>query len=181
MPTLDIIQKFRQDRQIIVLSKRALSMDIRDKKSFIKWLVDLGFTHIEFKEGEENLRLSRQSHATHPPAPHHHAPAAYVQAFSAPPQEPQQLPSASQHEAPASTNEGTIVSPMVGTFYNAPSPDAPTFVKVGQNVKTGDTLCIIEAMKMFNQIEAEQSGIITEVLVHNGEPVEYGQPLFTIK
>ncbi|MCX7090903.1 MAG: acetyl-CoA carboxylase biotin carboxyl carrier protein [Legionellales bacterium] len=154
-------------------------MDIRDKKPFIKWLVDLGFTDIEFKEGEETLRLSRQSHATHAPAPHHHAPA-YVQASAAAP-EPQQLPPAAQHEAPTGSHVGAILSPMVGTFYNAPSPDAPTFVKVGQTVKTGDTLCIIEAMKMFNEIEAEKSGTITAVHVLNGAPVEFGQPLFTIE
>ncbi len=157
-------------------------MDIRKIKPLIKWLVDeMGFTEIELKEGEETLRLGRHPHPAQGQAHHHHAPA-YVQFPSAAP-EPQHnsAPSPHHESPPARDHLGTIFSPMVGTFYNAPSPDAAPFVTVGQTVKAGDTLCIIEAMKMFNEIEAEKSGTITKTFVSNGAPVEFGEPLFVIE
>lgn len=155
-------------------------MDIRKIKPLIKWLVDMGFTEIELKEGEETLRLGRQPHSTHAHTQHHQPAPAYVQL---PPSAPEPISAAptAQIEAAAVKHHGAILSPMVGTFYNSPSPDAAPFVTVGQTVKAGDTLCIIEAMKMFNEIEAERSGTITRTLVDNGQPVEFGQPLFVIE
>ncbi|PJD93198.1 MAG: acetyl-CoA carboxylase, biotin carboxyl carrier protein [Legionella sp.] len=154
-------------------------MNIRKIKPLIEWLVEIGFTEIEIKEGEESLRLGRQPQQ----AAHHHSPA-YVQfpATSAPQQHAAPAPSI---EAPVTKEVITaghpVLSPMVGTLYTSPSPDAAAFVTMGQAVKAGDTLCIIEAMKMFNEIEADRSGIITGILVANGEPVEFGQPLFIIE
>ncbi len=152
-------------------------MNIRKIKPLIEWLVDMGFTEIEIKEGEESLRLGRQPQHHHTSA-HHHSPA-YVQLPPATPAP--QLPSfeATIPDIPSAGHP--VLSPMVGTLYTSPSPDAPTFVTMGKVVKTGDTLCIIEAMKMFNEIEADRSGTITGILVANGEPVEFGQPLFIIE
>ncbi|MCR9191797.1 MAG: acetyl-CoA carboxylase biotin carboxyl carrier protein [Gammaproteobacteria bacterium] len=154
-------------------------MNIRKIKPLVEWLVDIGFTEIEIKEGEESLRLSRQSQGQQ--GGHHHSPA-HVQLPAAPPQ--QVVPVSSDPE-PASQNTPPtghpVLSPMVGTLYTSPSPDAPAFVTMGKTVKAGDTLCIIEAMKMFNEIEADCSGVITGILAANGEPVEFGQPLFIIE
>jgi len=149
-------------------------MDIRKVKKLIELLEESGVAEIEIKEGEESVRISR---ATQPPAAMPTAPA------MAPQQAPAPAPAA---EAPAATEPSepageTINSPMVGTFYRASSPEASPFVEVGSTVKKGDTLCIIEAMKMFNQIEAEVDGTIKSVLVENGQPVEYDQPLFVIE
>jgi acetyl-CoA carboxylase biotin carboxyl carrier protein len=154
-------------------------MNIRKIKPLIEWLVDIGFTEIEIKEGEESLRLGRQPHQQAPF--HHHAPAQ----VQLPPAAPIPL-AAAPALAPAAIKEVTpdhnsVKSPMVGTLYTSPSPDAPPFVTLGQMVKAGDTLCIIEAMKMFNEIEADRSGKITCILVTNGEPVEFDQPLFIIE
>lgn len=159
-------------------------MNIQKIKPLIKWLVETGFTDIEIKDGEESLKLGRSVQADATPSP------AYVQ-MSTP---PIQHPPAHHHEpAPASNHAENkpaevvkatghkVCSPMVGTMYTSPSPDAPQFVTVGQSVKVGDTLCIIEAMKMFNEIEADRAGVIVDVLVNNGEPVEYDQPLFIIE
>lgn len=155
-------------------------MDIRKIKPLIKWLVDMGFTEIELKEGEETLRLGRQPAPTHGHTAHHHHAPAFVQLPTSAP-DPISVAPISQPDTDHANQHGTIRSPMVGTFYNAPSPDAAPFVSVGQTVKVGDTLCIIEAMKMFNEIEAERSGTITRTLVENGQPVEFGQPLFVIE
>ncbi len=153
-------------------------MNIRKIKPLIEWLVEMGFSEIEIKEGEESLRLGRhhQTANTSPPAyiqmptsaslPHHPSPP-HLEEIK--PTTPPVLPGHQVH------------SPMVGTMYTSPSPDAPQFVSVGQSVKVGDTLCIIEAMKMFNEIESDRAGIITAILVNNGEPVEYDQPLFVIE
>lgn len=158
-------------------------MNIQKIKPLIKWLVDIGFTDIEIKDGEESLKLGRKSQADATPSP------AYVQ-MSTP---PLQHSVAHTHEAPAAnapepkaaevvTATGhKVCSPMVGTMYASPSPDSPPFVTVGQSVKVGDTLCIIEAMKMFNEIEADRAGVIVDILVNNGDPVEYDQPLFIIE
>lgn len=158
-------------------------MNIQKIKPLIKWLVDIGFTDIEIKDGEESLKLGRKGQQDATPSP------AYVQ-MSTP---PLQHSVAHTHEAPASkvpdhkspesvTATGhKVCSPMVGTLYASPSPDSPPFVTIGQSVKVGDTLCIIEAMKMFNEIEADRAGVIVDVLVNNGDPVEYDQPLFIIE
>lgn len=146
-------------------------MDIRKIKKLIEILEESGIAEIEIKEGEEAIRISRGSTAP---------PVAYAPA-------PVSVPmNSTVHVAPAPEPEekitGHIVkSPMVGTFYRSASPGAKTFAEVGQSVKQGDTLCIIEAMKILNQIEADKSGIISKILVENAEPVEYGQPLFIIE
>lgn len=153
-----------------------MTMDIRKIKKLIELLEQTGIAEIEIKEGEESLRLSRYSQALEPraaatPAPvqHHHVVAAPIH---------QDAPAASTTPAVAGH---TIKSPMVGTLYTAPTPGAPPYVTLGQMVKAGDTLCIVEAMKMFNEIEADRSGKIVAVFVNNGDPVEYDQPLFVIE
>lgn len=152
-------------------------MDIRKVKKLIELLEESGVAEIEIKEGEESVRISRSS----PNAPvMMQAPAAPAPAPAAPAAAP---PAAAPAAEPAgeSLPEGHVVkSPMVGTFYRAPSPGASPFVEVGQQVNVGDTLCIIEAMKLLNQIEADKSGTIKSILVENGQPVEYDEPLFVI-
>ena len=143
-------------------------MDIRKVKKLIELLEESGIDELEIKEGEESVRISRHSKT---PAQQYYAPA--PMAAPAP---------AAAAEAPAAPKlNGTVArSPMVGTFYRKSSPASPAFVEVGQTVKKGDTLCIVEAMKMMNHIEAETSGVIESILVEDGQPVEYDQPLFTI-
>lgn len=149
-------------------------MDIRKVKKLIELLEESGVSEIEVCEGEESVRISRQ--LTPASAP--------VYAAAPPPvvHVPPAMPTAHQPtQAPATQTSGHIVkAPMVGTFYRAPSPNDKPFVDVGQSVRVGDTLCIVEAMKMLNQIESEVSGTITEILVENGQPVEFEQPLFVI-
>ncbi|MEJ2479141.1 MAG: acetyl-CoA carboxylase biotin carboxyl carrier protein [Acidihalobacter sp.] len=149
-------------------------MDIRKVKKLIELLESSGIAEIEIKEGEESVRISRTSSApAYAPAP------VPVAAPAAPPP-----PAASDNnEQPAdSVPDGhRVTSPMVGTFYRASSPGAKPFVEVGQSVGEGDTLCIIEAMKMLNQIEADRAGVVKAILVENGQPVEYGEPLFVIE
>ncbi|HBZ94872.1 acetyl-CoA carboxylase biotin carboxyl carrier protein [Pseudomonas sp. NY15364] len=153
-------------------------MDIRKVKKLIELLEESGIDELEIKEGEESVRISRHSkqpaYAAQPiyaPAP---APAAAPVAAAA-------APGAEAAPAAAPKLNGTVArSPMVGTFYRAASPTSANFVEVGQTVKKGDILCIVEAMKMMNHIEAEASGVIESILVENGQPVEYDQPLFTI-
>lgn len=151
-------------------------MDIRKIKRLIQLLEESGINEIEIKEGEESLRISRGSTV---------APAAqqYTVAVPPPQQAPAPAPSSEPAEPAAPTlPEGHIVrSPMVGTFYRAPSPGATPFTEVGSKVKAGDPLCIIEAMKMLNQIEADKDGTIISILVENGQPVEFDQPLFVIE
>lgn len=153
-------------------------MDIRKVKKLIELLEESGIAEIEINEGEESVRISRYS--TSAPAP--------VQQFAAPaPAAPAPAPAA----APAASAETeteecaisghTINAPMVGTFYTAPSPGAPDFVKVGDKVNEGDTVCIIEAMKILNQIEADKAGVVKAILVENAQPVEFGQPLIVIE
>ncbi len=155
-------------------------MDIRKIKKLIELIEDSGVAEIEIKEGEESVRISR---ATPNPMP---AP------YAIPPQGYMPPPMATEPTAPAAAApavddappevEGhTVTSPMVGTFYRAPSPGASPFVETGQAVAVGDTLCIIEAMKMLNQIESDVAGKVKAILVENGSPVEYGQPLFIIE
>jgi len=152
-------------------------MDIRKIKKLIELLEESGVAEIEIHEGEESVRISRQSTAAAP------APTQYL--VGQPPAAPTAAPEAAappQDERDESELTGHVVrSPMVGTFYRANSPTANPFVEVGQTVNKGDTLCIIEAMKMFNQIEADVSGTVKAILVENGQPVEFDQPLFIIE
>jgi acetyl-CoA carboxylase biotin carboxyl carrier protein len=149
-------------------------MDLRKLKKLIDLVQESGIGEIEITEGEEKVRISR-----------HGAPGPVMMA----PQPMQQVslggPSAtgpSSEGAPAAEPKGhTLKSPMVGTFYRAPSPGAPSFVEVGQTVSKGQTLCIIEAMKLLNEIESDFAGTVKAILVENGQPVEYGQPLFLIE
>ncbi len=150
-------------------------MDIRKVKKLIELLEESGIAEIEIREGEESVRISRYS----PPSAHTMmAPAMY--AASAPAAAP--VAAAVTEAAKSDLPTGhAVISPMVGTFYRSSAPGNKSFVEVGQRVNVGDTLCIIEAMKMFNQIEADQAGSIKAILVENGQPVEYGQPLFIIE
>ncbi|GGI86434.1 acetyl-CoA carboxylase biotin carboxyl carrier protein [Legionella impletisoli] len=152
-------------------------MDIRKIKKLIELLEETGISEIEIKEGEESVRLSRHHYAAEAPAVRqiHVSPAPQAPA-------PTPAPVASESKPAEEPSKGHKVrSPMVGTMYTSPSPDAAPFVTLGQSVKAGDTLCIIEAMKMFNEIEADRAGVITAIHVANGEPVEFDQPLFTIE
>ena len=145
-------------------------MDIRKVKKLIELLEESNINEIEIKEGEESVRISRG------PAPGPQvqlAPAAPAMAAA-----PAPAPAAPAAEPKLSGH--IIKSPMVGTFYQSPAPGSPVFVQAGQTVKTGDVICIIEAMKMMNQIEADKNGVIEAILVEDGQPVEFDQPLFTI-
>ncbi|NBC15263.1 MAG: acetyl-CoA carboxylase biotin carboxyl carrier protein [Gammaproteobacteria bacterium] len=152
-------------------------MDIRKVKKLIELLEESDVAEIEIHEGEESVRISR-----HGSAPMHYmmqTPAA-APAAAAPPTGT--AAGATEAEAEPEADEGAMVrSPMVGTFYRAPSPGSKAFVEEGEDVKLGDTLCIIEAMKILNQIECEKAGVVRRILVENGQPVEYNQPLFVIE
>ncbi len=155
-------------------------MDIRKVKKLIELLEESGIDELEIHEGEESVRISRHSKQVAMQQP------IYAQAPAAPAPAPAPAPAAAAapaaDAAPAAPklNGNVVRSPMVGTFYRASSPESKPFVEVGQSVKKGDILCIVEAMKMMNHIEAETSGTIESILVENGQPVEYDQPLFTI-
>lgn len=151
-------------------------MDIRKIKRLIQLLEESGINEIEIKEGEESLRISRGSSIA-PVAP----PAQYTVAAPAPAAAPAAPAPSSEPAAPAIPEGHVVKSPMVGTFYRAPSPGAKPFTEVGTRVKAGDVLCIIEAMKMLNQIEADKDGVVISILVENGQPVEFDQPLFVIE
>lgn len=161
-------------------------MDIRKIKKLIELLEESSLSEIEIVEGEESVRLSRATAPAMPMhMPHMQLPAnVHAAAWSAP--APAAAPAApaaaAEEEEVESVPEGELVrAPMVGTFYAASSPDADPFVSLGQQVSEGETMCIIEAMKMFNQIEAETSGTVVAILVENGQPVEFDQPLFVIR
>ena len=143
-------------------------MDIRKIKKLIEIIEESDIAELEIKEGEESIRISRYSAA---PAQVTYAPAPALQAAT--------VVTATPVEEKITGH--VVKSPMVGTFYRSASPGTKVFVEVGQAVLSGDTLCIIEAMKILNQIEADKSGIVTQILVENAEPVEYGQPLFIIE
>lgn len=151
-------------------------MDIRKVKKLIELLEESGIDELEIHEGEESVRISRYS-KTAPVAPAQFAYPAPVPAAA--PVAAEAAPAATAAAEPVLSGH-LVKSPMVGTFYSSPSPEAPLFAKEGQSVKEGDVLCIVEAMKMMNQIKADKSGIIKAVLVENGQPVEFDQPLFTI-
>jgi acetyl-CoA carboxylase biotin carboxyl carrier protein len=150
-------------------------MDIRKVKKLIELLEESGIDELEIHEGEESVRISRHSKQVAMQQPY------YAQApMPAPAAAPAATPAADAAPAQPKLNGTVVRSPMVGTFYRASSPESANFVEVGQSVKKGDILCIVEAMKMMNHIEAETSGTIESILVENGQPVEYDQPLFTI-
>ena len=153
-------------------------MDSRKVKKLIELLEESGIDELEIHEGEESVRISRHSNlAAQQPITYAAAPAPVAAPVAAPTAAP-----LAEAAAPAAPQlNGTVArSPMVGTFYRAASPTSANFVEVGQTVKKGDVLCIVEAMKMMNHIEAEASGVIESILVENGQAVEYDQPLFTI-
>jgi len=153
-------------------------MDIRKIKKLIELLDESGVAEIEIKEGEESVRISRQQNVVAAPPQQLYAPAP---AIAAAPAVAPAAPAAAEAEAEPVISGHQLTSPMVGTFYRSASPGAAVFTDVGQSVSEGDTLCIIEAMKILNQIEADKSGKIKAVLVENGQPVEFGQPLFIIE
>ncbi len=148
-------------------------MDLRKLKKLIDLVQESGIAELEITEGEEKVKIVKGGVVSVSAAPVMAMPA------SAPAAAP--TAAAAPAEAPDAAQEGHVVkAPMVGTFYRSPSPDAKVFVEVGQAVKEGDTICIIEAMKLMNEIEADASGVVKAILVENGQPVEYGQPLFIL-
>lgn len=149
-------------------------MDIRKVKKLIELLEESGIAEIEIREGEESVRISRHPTGGWAPPPQVYAvPAGTAPAQAAP---------AEASPAPPPPPAGHVVTaPMVGTFYGAPAPGAKPFVQIGSKVEVGDTLCIIEAMKMMNQIESDAAGTVVAIQAENGEPVEFGQPLFIIE
>jgi len=149
-------------------------MDIRKVKKLIELLEESGIAEIEIKEGEESVRITRNSSVAAPTMMQMAAPAAAPAPTPAP-------VTASTNQAEALPSGHVVKSPMVGTFYRSPAPGSPEFVQVGQAVTEGETICIIEAMKILNQIEADKSGVIKAVLANSGEPVEYDEPLFIIE
>ncbi|MBX2808957.1 MAG: acetyl-CoA carboxylase biotin carboxyl carrier protein [Cellvibrionaceae bacterium] len=156
-------------------------MDIRKVKKLIELLEESDIGEIEIKEGEESVRISRGNQAQAVISPQYSAVANSAVAPLAPAPAPTtDAAPESAAPAPSKTAGQATKSPMVGTFYRAPSPGSAPFVEVGAQVKTGDVICIIEAMKMMNQIEADKSGVIEAILVEDGEPVEFDQPLISI-
>jgi acetyl-CoA carboxylase biotin carboxyl carrier protein len=152
-------------------------MDLRKLKTLIDLVAESGIAEIEVTEGEDKVRIVKHASAAVAVA----APAQVAAALPASLPAASTQPIAAPSEAAPTEPKGNVVkSPMVGTFYRSPSPGAKPFIEVGQMVKPGDTLCIIEAMKLLNEIEAEVAGEVKEILVENGQPVEYGQPLFVI-
>lgn len=153
-------------------------MDIRKVKKLIEMLEESSLAEIEINEGEESIRISRTSSAV---------PAAPMQMMAPAAVAPAAVPAASAAPAQESIEDAgipsghAVKSPMVGTFYGAPSPGAKAFVQVGDSVSVGDTLCIVEAMKMLNEIEADKAGVVKAILKENAQPVEYGEPLFVIE
>ncbi|HNQ49171.1 MAG TPA: acetyl-CoA carboxylase biotin carboxyl carrier protein [Hydrogenophilus thermoluteolus] len=161
-------------------------MDLRKLKKLIELVEASGIAEIEITEGEEKVRIAKQPPVTLPSVTAPYPAGATVHATPVP-TAPQATPavSAPTNETAAPADSGlppghVVKSPMVGTFYRAPSPTAPPFVEVGSHVTVGDRLCIIEAMKLMNEIEADVAGVVKAILVENGQPVEYGQPLFVI-
>jgi len=152
-------------------------MDIRKVKKLIELLEESGIAEIEIHEGEESVRISRQSANTVVTA------AAPIEVAAAPVQAaaPTPVPMPTTEIAKEEISGHVVKSPMVGAFYSASSPTAKAFTEVGQTVAVGDTLCIIEAMKLMNQIESDKAGVVKAILVENGQPVEYNQPLFVIE
>ena len=151
-----------------------MSLDIRKVKKLIELLEESGVNEIEIHEGEDSVRISRSSEASPPDGVRKKT------EISKLPSEKIDKEKYDGEQTLSKSSEKSIDSPIVGTFYSAPSPESAPFVRQGQSINVGDTLCIIEAMKIMNPIEAESSGVIAAVLVENGHPVEFGQPLFLI-
>jgi acetyl-CoA carboxylase biotin carboxyl carrier protein len=161
-------------------------MDIRKIKKLIELLEESGIAEIEIKEGEEAVRISRMPTGSNAPPsyPQFAHVASMPMAMSPALEAPAKAASAPAIEGPAAKpkpNEHVITAPMVGTFYGSPSPGAKPFIEIGDEIKVGQVLCIIEAMKMMNQIEADKAGKITSIMARNGDPVEFGQPLFVVE
>jgi acetyl-CoA carboxylase biotin carboxyl carrier protein len=148
-------------------------MDLRKLKTLIDLVAESGIAELEITEGEGKVRIVKFSQTVQPVA--YHAPEAHVAA-----PQPAGAPAAVAPAAAPVVQGHVVKAPMVGTFYRSPNPGGAPFVDIGQTVKEGDPICIIEAMKLLNEIEADKSGVVKEILVENGEPVEYGQPLFVI-
>lgn len=147
-------------------------MDLRKLKKLIDLVEESGISELELTEGEEKVRISRVTQSAAPQAIQYAAPPAPVVAPAAAPTSTEEVPEAIQGHV--------VESPMVGTFYRASSPEASSFVEIGDRVEVGDTLCIIEAMKLLNEIESDKAGVVKKILIENGQPVEYGEPLFVI-
>jgi len=158
-------------------------MDIRKIKKLIELLEESGIAEIEIKEGEEGVRISRMPTG----AAALHAMPTYAMPMASPVAAPAQAaasaPAAAEVPAvaPRRANEHVVTAPMVGTFYSASTPGGKAFVEIGDEVKVGQTLCIIEAMKMMNKIESDKAGRVTSIMARNGDPVEFGQPLFVVE
>lgn len=149
-------------------------MDLRKLKKLIDLVEESGIAELEITEGEEKVRISRSNHASHT-----------THTFASPVAQPlpvldNSAPVVAQPVIAPQPEGHAVKAPMVGTFYRSPSPGSKVFVEVGQTVNAGDTLCIIEAMKLLNEIESDKSGVVKAILVENGQPVEYGEPLFII-
>lgn len=150
-------------------------MDLRKLKTLIELVETSGIAELEIQEGEERVRITRsRASAGHAQVDQAPAPLQHLQVAPAPP------PAGTSPTAPAEPEGHVVKSPMVGTFYRSSSPGAKAFVEVGDTVKEGDPLCIVEAMKLMNEIEADASGVVKAILVENGQPVEFGQPLFVL-
>jgi len=147
-------------------------MDLRKLKTLIDLVQNSGISELEISEGEEKIRIAKFLSA--PAAPANYAAPVMTAAVPAAPV------AAAADEAPAQPEGHVVTAPMVGTFYRSGSPGSPSFVEVGQSVKAGDTLCILEAMKLMNEIEADVSGVVKAILIENGEAVEFGEPMFII-
>jgi acetyl-CoA carboxylase biotin carboxyl carrier protein len=145
-------------------------MDLRKLKTLIELVENSGIAELELTEGEEHVRISRSSSVAAP----------VQQYYASAPQAAPAPAAAAAPTAPAVPEGHVVKSPMVGSFYRSPSPGSKSFVDIGQNVNEGDTLCIIEAMKLLNEIESDKTGVIKAILVENGQAVEFGQPLFII-
>jgi acetyl-CoA carboxylase biotin carboxyl carrier protein len=160
-------------------------MDIRKIKKLIELLEESGIAEIEIKEGEEAVRISRMPTVGIAPAYPQYPHVGSIPMTMAPQLEaPAKVTAAPPVEGPAvkpKPNEHVITAPMVGTFYASPSPGAKAFIEIGDEIKVGQVLCIIEAMKMMNQIEADKAGKVTSIMARNGDPVEFGQPLFVVE
>lgn len=151
-------------------------MDLRKIKTLIDLVQQSGIAELEITEGEEKVRISRTGNGGQFMAPIAPTSVSLPAEYGGPTAQPVAAPA-----APAEPAGHTIKSPMVGTFYRSPSPGSPAFVEIGQSVTKGQTLCIIEAMKLLNEIESDASGVVKSILIENGQPVEYGQPLFIVE
>ena len=156
-------------------------MDIRKVKKLIEMLEESKIDEIEIHEGEESVRISRNSTPATPVPTTVHIPDTHPSKDQGDSTQSMEVASSADAIEEMEPEENIVRAPMVGIFYEAPTPGKPSFVELGQTVKKGDVLCIIEAMKIMNQVESEISGVVSKIMVENGEPVEYGQPLFVIR